>query len=133
MREDIIRDPEVVTEHIPLLNGGPPTSQGETRTAIVNTVATMTSTPTTGTIPKEFVSLSSTPQVSSTGIEDGIPRDRPICLTEEDPQITCSICNSIDCVVHKPRHCYGRDCGQRLTGSHVCPNETEHSDFSRTQ
>ena len=105
MREDIIREPEVVIEHIPLLNGGPPTSWGESRTTIASTVATTTFAATTGTIPTEFISLSSTPQVSSTGIEEGIPHDRPICLTKEDPQ-TCSICNIIDCMVHNPRHRY---------------------------
>ena len=106
MREDIIREPEVVIEHIPLLNGAPPTSRGESRTTIASTVATTTFATTTGTIP---VSLFSTPQVSSTGIEEGIPHDRPICLTEEDPQITCSICNISDCMVHNPRHCYCMD------------------------
>ena len=122
-----------MTEHIPLLNGGPSISWEETRTNVTNTVATTTATPTTGTIPTEFISLSSTPQVSSTGIEEGIPPNRPICLTEEDPQITCSICNTIDCMIHNPRHRYCMDCGQRMMGSHVCLNEIEHSDFSRTQ
>ena len=133
VREDVVWEPEIVTEHIPLLNGGPPVSWEETRTNITNTVATTTFTPTTGTVPTEFVSLSSTPQVSSTSIKEGIPHDGPICLTEEDPQITCSICNTIDCMIHNPRHRYCMDCGQRMMGSHVCPNEIEHSNFSRTQ
>ena len=93
VREDIIREPEVVVEHVPLLNGRPPTSREESRTTIASTVATTTFATTTGTIPTESISLSSTPQVSSTGMEEGIPLSRPICLTEEDPQITCSICN----------------------------------------
>ena len=132
VREDTIREPEVVVKHVPLLNGGP-TSQEESRTTIASTVATTTFATTTGTIPMESVSLSSTPQVSSTGMEEGIPLNRPICLTEEDPQITCSICNIIDCMIHNPRHCYCMDCGQRLMGLHVCPNEIEHSHPSRTQ
>ena len=66
-------------------------------------------------------------------MEEGIPLSRLICLTEEDPQITCSICHIIDCMIHNPRHRYCMDCGQRLMGPHVCPNETEHSDLSRTQ
>ena len=32
VREDTIREPEVVVEHIPLLNGGPPTSWEGSRT-----------------------------------------------------------------------------------------------------
>ena len=32
VREDTIREPEVVVEHVPLLNGGPPTSWEESRT-----------------------------------------------------------------------------------------------------
>ena len=133
VREDVVREPEVVTEHLPLLNGGTPMSWEETRTNVTNTVATTTATPTTGTVPTEFISLSSTPQVSSTGTEEGIPPNRPICLIEEDPQITCFICNTIDCMIHNPRHRYCMDFGQRMMGSHVCPNEIEHSDFSRTQ
>ena len=36
-------------------------------------------------------------------------------------------------MIHNPRHRYCMDCGQRLIGPHVCPNEIEHSDPSRTQ
>ena len=133
VRDDTIREPKIVVEHIPLLNGGPPTSREEHRTAIISTAATTTFATTTATIPRESVSVSSTPQVSSTGIEEGVPLHKPICLTEEDPQITCSICNIVDCMIHNPRHRYCTDCGQRLMGPHVCPNETEHSDPTRTQ
>ena len=133
VREDTIREPEVVVEHVPLLIGGPPTSREESRTTIASTVATTTFATTTGTIPMESISLSSTPQVSSTGMEEGIPLSRPICLIEEDPQITCSIFNIIDCMIHNPRHRYCMDCGQRLMGLHICPNETEHSDLSKAQ
>ena len=133
VRDDTIREPEMVVEHIPLLNGGPPTSREEHRTTITSTVATTTFATTTATIPRESVSVSSTPQVSSTGIEEGVPLYRTICLPEEDPQIACSICNIVDCMIHNPRHCYCMDCGQRLMGPHTCPNETEHSDPTRIQ
>ena len=123
----------MVEEHVPLLNGGPPTSREEHRTTIINTAATTTFVTTTTTIPRESISLPSTPQVSSTGIEEGVSLHGPICLPEEDPQITCSICNIVDCMIHNPRHRYCMDCGQRLMGPHVCPNETEHSDPTRTQ
>ena len=92
-----------MVEHVPLLNGGPPTSREEHKTAIISTVATTTFATTTATVPRESISLSSTPQVSSTGMEEGIPLHRPICLTEEDPQITCSICNIVDCMIHNGR------------------------------
>ena len=133
VRDNTIREPEMVVEHMPLLNGGPPTPREEHRTTLRCTVATKTFATTTATIPRESVSVSSTPQVSSTGIEEGVPLYRHICLPEEDPQITCSICNIVDCMIHNPRHCYCMDCGQRLMGLHVCPNETEHSDPTRTQ
>ena len=122
-----------MVEHVPLLNGGPPTSREEHRTTIANRVSTTTLTTTTTTIPMESVSLSSTAQISSTCMEEGIPLHGPDSLTEEEPQIICSICNIADCMIHNPRHHYCMDCGQRLMGPHVCPNETEHSDPIMTQ
>ena len=133
VRDDTIREPKIMLEHVPLLNGGPPTSREEHRTTITSTAVTTTFTTPTATIPRESVSLSSMPQVSSTGVEEGVPLNRPICLTEEDPQITCSICNIVDYMIHNPRHRYYTDCGQRLMGLYVCPNKTEHSDPTRTQ
>ena len=133
VKDDTIREPRMVEEHVPLLNGGPPTSREEHRTTIINTAATATLVTTTTTIPRESISLLSTPQVSSTGIEEGVSLHAPICLPEKDPPITCSVCNIVDCMIHNPRHHYCIDCGQRLMGPHVCPNETEHSDPTRTQ
>ena len=132
-RENTIRDPEVVVEHVPLLNGGPPTYQQDAVTPITTTgTMTFTATP-TGPISMEAVSISSTPPVSSTGMEERIPLNDPIRLIEEDPQIRCTVCNTIDCMVHDPRHRYCMDCGQRLLGPHVCSNRTEHTDTSRPQ
>ena len=85
VRDDTIREPKMVVEHVPLLNGGPPTSREEHRITIISTMATTTFATTIATIPRESVSLSSMPQVSSTGMEEGVPLNRPICLTEEDP------------------------------------------------
>ena len=132
MRDDTIGEPRMVEEQIPLLNGGPPTSREEHRTTTMNTAATITFVTTTATVPRESVSSPSTPQVSSTGIEEGVSLHGTICLPEEDPHLTCSICNIVDCMIHNPRHRYCIDCGQRLMGPHVCPNETEHSDPART-
>ena len=133
VRDDTIREPRMVEEHIPLTNGAPPTSREEQVTTTINTATTSTFVPTVTTVPRESTSLPSTPQVSSTGIEEGISPHGPICLPEEDPHIICSICNIADCMINNPRHQYCIDCGQRLLGPHVCPNETEHSDPTRTQ
>ena len=132
-RENTIRDPEVVAECVSLLNGGPPTSQQDIVTPITTTGTVTSTTAPTGPISMEAVSMSSTPPVSSTGMEERMPLNDPICLTEEDPQIRCTVCNTIDCMVHNPRHRYCMDCGQRLLGPHTCSNQIEHTDTSRTQ
>ena len=133
VRDDTIREPRMVEEHIPLSNGGLPTSREEQVITAINTTTTSTFVTTVTTVPRESTSLPSTPQVSSIGIEEGIPPHGPICLPEEDPHIICSICNIVDCMIHNPRHRYCIDCGQRLLGPHVCPNETEHSVPTGTQ
>ena len=121
-RENTNGDPIVVVEHVPLLNGGPSTSQQDV----------VDPTPTTGTITSitapaepilaETVSIPSTPPDTSTGMTERVPLTKPICLTAEDPQIRCTICNTIDCMIHNPRHRYCMDCGQRLLGPHICSN-----------
>ena len=132
-RENTIRDPEVVAECVSLLNGGPPTSQQDIVTPITTTGTATSTTAPTGPISTEAMSISSTPPVSSTGVEERIPLNDPICLTEEDPQIRCTVCNTTDCMVHNPRHWYCMDCGQRLLGPHTCSNQIEHLDPTRTQ
>ena len=132
-RENTVREPEFVAEGVSLLNGGPPTSQQDVVTPITTTgTMTYTTTP-TGPISMEAVSISSTPPVSSTGMEERMPLNDPIHLTEEDPQIRCTVCNTIDCMMYNPRHWYCMDCSQRLLGPHICSNQTEHTDTSRTQ
>ena len=118
-RENTIRDPEVVAEHASLLNGGPPNSQQETMITMTTTGTATPTTAPTGPVSMEAVSISSTPPVSSTGMEERIPLNDPICLVEEDPQIRCSVCNTTDCMVHSPRHRYCMDCGQRLMRPHA--------------
>ena len=132
-RENTVREPEFVAECVSLLNGGPPTSQQDAVTSITTTETMTPTTAPTGPISTEAVSISSTPPVSSTGMEERIPLNEPICLTEEDPQIRCTVSNTIDRMVHNPRHRYCMDCGQRLLGPHICSNRTEHTDTSRTQ
>ena len=132
-RENTIRDPEVVAERVPLLNGGPSTSPQENVTLMTTTGTTTSTTAPTGPISTEAVLISSTPPVSSTGMEERMPLNDPICLTEEDPQIRCTVCNATDCMVHNPRHQYCMDCGQRLLGRHTCSNQIEHLDPTKTQ
>ena len=131
-RENTIRDPEIVAECASLLNGGPPISQQEIVTPMITTGTATSTTAPTGPISMEAVLISSTPPVSSTGMEKRIPLNDPICLMEEDPQIRCTVCGATDCMVHNPRHWYCMDCGQRLMGPHTCSNQTEHLDTSRT-
>ena len=92
-------------EHVPVLNRGPPASQSEQET-IPEGTRTVTTTPvvTTRTTSIEAVSISSTLQVSLSGMEERIPTMRPICLPEEDPQIHCPVCDVVDCMIHNPRH-----------------------------
>ena len=84
-RENTVREPEFVAEHVSLLNGGPPTSQQDAVTPIATTGTMTSTTAPTRTISTEAVSISSTPPVSSTGVEERIPLNNPIRLTEEDP------------------------------------------------
>ena len=113
-------------ECVPLLNGGPPTSQHEPetipRSAVVFTTAPIT---TTGTTTIESASMPSTPKVSSTGIGERVTTSRPICLPEKDPQIHCPVCDVIDCMIHNLRHRYCMHCEQRLLGPSAYPNERE--------
>ena len=131
-RENTIRDPEVVAEHASLLNGGPRTSQQEIVTPMTTTGTATSTTAPLGPISMEAVSIYSAPPVSSTGMEERIHLNDPICLMEEDPQIRCAVCSATDCMVHNPRHRYCMDCGQRLMGPHTCSNQTEHLDTFRT-
>ena len=61
VREYTIREPRMAEEHVPLLNGGPPTSREEHRTTIINTAVTSTFVTSTATVPRESMSLPSTP------------------------------------------------------------------------
>ena len=111
--EDNNREPEIIMECVPLLNGGPPTSQNEPET-IPGSVVEPTTTPitTTGTTTAESASIPSTPQVSSTGIGERASTLRPIYLPEEDPPTPCPVCEVIDCMIHNLRHRYCMNCGK---------------------
>ena len=122
--QDDNREPGIIMEHVPLLNRGPSNlwSEHETSSEAARIITT-TPAVTTRTTSIEAVSISSTAQVSSTGMAERIPTTRPICLPEEDPQIPCPVCDVIDCMIHNPRHLR---CGQRLLGPHTCPNTRDH-------
>ena len=125
--ENISGDPTVVVEHVPLLNGGLSTTQQDVVDPIPTTETITSTTVPIGPILAETVSISSTPPDTSTGIAERVPLTEPICLTVEDPQIRCTICNTIDCMIHNLRHQYCMDCGQRLLGPHVCSNRIERT------
>ena len=119
MRENAVRDPEFVAECVSLLDEGPPNSQQETVTPTTTSGTVTFTTAPTGPISMEAVSMFSTSPVSSTGMEERIPLNDPIHLMEEDPQIRCTVCNTIDCMVHNPRHQYCMDCVVRDYWGHI--------------
>ena len=113
-------------EHVPLLNGGPPSSLNEPETIPGNAVVSTTvPIAITGTTTIESASMPSTPQVSSTGIGERASTTRQIYLPEEDPLIPFPVCEVIDCMIHNPRYRYCMNCGQRLLEPDACPNERE--------
>ena len=64
--EDNNREPEIIIERIPSLNGGPPTSWNEPETIpVIVIVSTTTLMTTIGTTTIESESIPSTPKVSS--------------------------------------------------------------------
>ena len=132
-RENISEDPEIVVECVLLLNGGPSTSQQVVVTPIPTTETITSTTVPTGPTLIEAVTISSTPPDDSTGVSERVPLTEAICLAAEDPQIRCTVCNTIDCMIHNPRHRYCMDCGQRLLGLHVCSNRMESTTISRPQ
>ena len=124
-RENVSVEPIIVSEHAPLLNGGPSSPQRD----VVNPTTTMEtiasrSTP-TEPVPTEIVSRPPTLPETSTNTTERAPLMEPIRLTTEDPQIRCIVCNTVDCMIHNPRHRYCMDCGQRLLGLHNCSNQEE--------
>ena len=132
-RENTSGDPEIVVERVPLLNGGPSTSQQVVVTPIPTTETITSTMAPTGPTLIEAVTISSTPPDDSTGVSERVPLTEPICLTAEDLQIRCTVCNTIDCMIHNLRHRYCMDCGQRLLGLHVCSNRIESTAASRSQ
>ena len=125
--EDNNREPEIIMECMPLLNGGPPTSRNEPETIPGNVIVSTTTPMTTArTTTIESASILFTPQVSSTGTGERASTMRPNYLPEEDPQIPYPVCEVIDCMIHNPRHRYCMNCGQRLLEPHAFPNEREH-------
>ena len=100
--EDDIQEPEIIAERALLLNGGPPTTREVPRSLPATGTATANIVSAVQTPPIESPSLSSTPPVSSTGVGERIPMLTAVNLTEEEPQIRCSICGIVDCMIHSP-------------------------------
>ena len=124
-RENVSVEPIIVTEHAPLLNGGSSSPQQD----VVNSTPTMETIASRSTstepVPAETVSRPPTLPDASTNTTERVPLTEPIRLTTEDPQIRCTICHTVDCMIHNPRHRYCMDCGQRLLGPHICSNQEE--------
>ena len=124
-RENVSVEPIIVTEHVPLLNGGssPPQRDVVNPTPTTETIASRSTS--TELVPAETVSRPRTLLDASTNTTERVPLMEPIHLTTEDPQIRCTICNMVDCMIHNPRHRYCMDCGQRLLGLYICSNQEE--------
>ena len=103
-RENVSVEPIIVTEHVPLLNGGSSSSQQDivNPTPTTETIASR-STP-TEPVPTETVSRPPTLLDASTNTTERVPLTEPFRLMTEDPQIRCTICNTVDCMIHNPRH-----------------------------
>ena len=103
-RENVSVEPIIVSEHALLLNGGPSSSQQDVvnPTTTTETIASR-STP-TEPVPAEIVSRPPTLPETSTNTTERAPLTEPICLMTEDPQIRCTVCNTVDCMIHNLRH-----------------------------
>ena len=124
-RENVSVEPIIVTEHVPLLNGGPSSSQQDVVNPTPTTETTASRSTSTEPVPTEIVSRPPTLPDASTNATERAPLKEPIHLTTEDPQIRCTICNTVDCMIHNPIHRYCMACGQRLLGPHICSNQEE--------
>ena len=124
-RENVNVEPIIVTEHVPLLNGGPSSPQQDVVNPTPTTETTASRSTSTELVPTEIVSRLPTLLDASTNATERAPLTEPIRLMTEDPQIRCTICNTVDCMIHNPRHRYCMDCGQRLLGPHNCSNQEE--------
>ena len=124
-RENVSVELIIVTEHVLLLNGGPSSSQQDVVNPTPTTETTASRSTTTEPVPAEIVSRPPTLPDASPNATERAPLTEPICLMTEDPQIRCTICNTVDCMIHNPRHRYCMDCGQRLLGPHICSNQEE--------
>ena len=124
-RENVSVEPIIVTEHVPLLNGGSSPPQQDVVNPIPTTETIASRSTSTELVPAETVSRPPTLPDASTNTTERVPLMEPIRLTTEDPQIRCTICNTVDCMIHNQRHRYCMDCGQRLLGPHICSNQEE--------
>ena len=124
-RENVSVELIIVTEHVPLLNGGSSSPQQDVVNPTPTTETIASRSTSTEPVPTETVSRPPTLPNASTNTTERVPLTEPIRLMTEDPQIRCTICNTVDCMIHNPRHQYCMDCGQRLLGLHICSNQEE--------
>ena len=103
-RENVSVEPIIVTEHVPLLNGGSSSPQQDVVNPTPTTETIASRSTSTEPVPAETVSRPPTLPDASTNTTERVPLTEPIRLTTEDPQIRCTICNTVDCMIHNPRH-----------------------------
>ena len=115
-------EPVIIPVSEPVLNRGPP---------MHNRTPTPIHTETSGREREEEISPSpqrehslSTEDQRIEPIQDS--REVISVLPSEDPHIPCSVCEVIDCMIHNPHHRYCMNCGCRLLGPHICPNEDQN-------
>ena len=124
-RENVGIELIIVAEHVPLLNGGSFSPQQNVVNPTPTTeIIASRSTP-IEPVPVEIVSRPPVLPDASTNTTERAPLTEPVRLTTEDPQIRCPICNTVDCMIHNPRHQYCMDCDHRLLGPHICSNQEE--------
>ena len=85
--EEDNREQEIIPKHVPLLNEAPPIPRSESNVLPRNDMPITTSAPIpVGSTVIESTLMPSTPQVSSTGVEElRVTTPRPAYLPEGDP------------------------------------------------
>ena len=115
-------EPVIIAVSEPVLNGGPP---------MHNRIPTQIHTANPGREREEEISPSPQREDSLSTEDQRIEPNQDSCevisvLPSEDPHIPCSVCEVIDCMIHNPHHRYCMNCGCRLLGPHICPNEDQN-------
>ena len=115
-------EPVIIPVSEPILNGGPPI-HNRTPTPIPTELPGREREERIPISPRREEPLSTENQRTETAQDF---HEVTSVLPSEDPHIPCSICEVIYCMIHNPHHRYYMDCGHRLLGPHICPNEDQN-------